>query len=194
MQRTLISEALNVAGHKKYEKGKQHGFAASIGGDIGSFHHNLLAHCAGRNWSLAGGLDKAGRHTGRLDIRNNVVYNWGHRTTDGGAEQVNFVNNYYKPGPGSQVFHVLMPERQLVQAFGPQDYYVAGNVMEGRYGADEPLAGVVEPRNEPIEDFHRRRAVLRIVRRRRSRPTKRTKTCWPTSAATCRRSTTTTSA
>ena len=100
LQRTLISEALNVAGHKNYEKGKQHGYAASIGGDIGSFHHNLLAHCAGRNWSLAGGLDKAGRHTGRLDIRNNVVYNWGHRTTDGGVMQLNFVNNYYKPGAG----------------------------------------------------------------------------------------------
>jgi hypothetical protein len=153
LQRTLISEALNVAGHKNYEKGKQHGYAASIGGDIGSFHHNLLAHCAGRNWSLAGGLDKAGRHTARLDIRNNVVYNWSHRTTDGGAMQVNFVNNYYKPGPASRVFHVLMPERHLVHAFGPQDYYVSGNVMEGRYGPDEPLAGVIAPRSEPIESF-----------------------------------------
>jgi hypothetical protein len=154
LQRTLISEALNVAGHKKYEKGKQHGYAASIGGDIGSFHHNLLAHCAGRNWSLAGGLDKAGRHTARLDIRNNVVYNWSHRTTDGGAMQVNFVNNYYKPGPASRVFHVLMPERHLVQAFGPQEYFVSGNVMEGRYGADERLAGVIAPRNGgSIDEF-----------------------------------------
>jgi hypothetical protein len=142
LQRTLISEALNIAGHSSYGEGKQHGFAASIGGDIGSFHHNLLAHNAGRNWSLAGALDKATRHTGRLDIRNNVVYNWGHRTTDGGAKEVNFVNNYYKPGPASQVFHVLMPERKLVEAFGPQDYYVAGNVMEGHYGADEPYAGI----------------------------------------------------
>jgi hypothetical protein len=153
LQRTLISEALNVAGHKKYEKGKQHGFAASIGGDIGSFHHNLLAHCAGRNWSLAGGLDKASRHTARLDIRNNVVYNWSHRTTDGGARQVNFVNNYYKPGPATRVFHVLMPERHLVEAFGPQDYYAAGNVMEGHYGADDNLAGVVAPRGFSVDDF-----------------------------------------
>ncbi|MGD9634323.1 MAG: polysaccharide lyase family 1 protein, partial [Pirellulales bacterium] len=152
-QRNLISEALNIAGHKNYEKGKQHGYAASIGGDVGSFHHNLLAHCAGRNWSLAGGLDKAGRHTGRLDIRNNVVYNWGHRTTDGGVHELNYVNNYYKPGPASEVFHVLMPERDLVHAFGPQDYYVEGNVMEGHYGADQPLQGVRGQRHEPIEDF-----------------------------------------
>jgi hypothetical protein len=152
-QRNLISEALNIAGHKNYEKGTQHGYAASIGGDIGSFHHNLLAHCAGRNWSLAGGLDKGGRHTGRLDIRNNVVYNWGHRTTDGGVAQLNYVNNYYKPGPASKVFHVLMPERHLVPAFGPQEYYVEGNVMEGHYGADEPLKGVRGQRREPIEEF-----------------------------------------
>ena len=51
---TLISEALNVAGHKNYEKGKGHGYAATIGGNIGSFHHNLLAHCAGRIWSMGG--------------------------------------------------------------------------------------------------------------------------------------------
>jgi hypothetical protein len=152
-QRNLISEALNIAGHKNYEQGKQHGYAASIGGDVGSFHHNLLAHCAGRNWSLAGGLDKGGRHTGRLDIRNNVVYNWGHRTTDGGVAQLNYVNNYYKPGPASDVFHVLMPERHLVAAFGPQEYYVAGNVMEGHYGADKPLDGVRGQRHEPIAEF-----------------------------------------
>jgi hypothetical protein len=153
LQRSLVSEALNVAGHANYAPGTAHGYAASIGGDVGSFHHNLLAHCAGRNWSLAGGLDKAGRHTGDLDIRNNVVYNWGHRTTDGGAKRVNFVNNYYKPGPASQVFHVLKPERNNIAGYGPQDYYVAGNVMEGRYGADESLAGLVEPREEPLSNF-----------------------------------------
>ncbi len=153
LQRTLISEALNVAGHKKYKKGTQHGYAASIGGDIGSFHHNLLAHCAGRNWSLAGGLDKATRHAGRLDIRNNVVYNWSHRTTDGGAREVNFVNNYYKPGRASKVFHVLMAEREAVPSFGPQMYYVDGNVMEGHFDARQKLAGVFERRGEPHENW-----------------------------------------
>ncbi|MCA9236745.1 MAG: hypothetical protein KDA44_14820, partial [Planctomycetales bacterium] len=151
LQRTLISEALNIAGHKKYEAGKQHGYAASIGGDIGSFHHNLLAHCAGRNWSLAGGVDQASVHAGRLDLRNNVVYNWGHRTTDGGAKEVNFVNNYYRPGPASHVFHVLKPQHEL--PFGPQEYYVAGNVMEGRYGADQRYAGVQESRDKPMAEY-----------------------------------------
>lgn len=98
LQRCLISEALNAAGHRKYPEGTQHGYAASIGGMTGSFHHNLLANCAGHNWSLAGGLDKEKRHTGWLDIRNNVVFNWKDRATDGGAARVQFVNNYYKPG------------------------------------------------------------------------------------------------
>ena len=137
LQRTLISEALNVAGHKKYKQGTQHGYAASIGGDIGSFHHNLLAHCAGRNWSLAGGIDQAKVHAGRLDIRNNVVYNWSHRTTDGGARQVNFVNNYYRPGPASKIKTYLNPQFEN-PAFGPQQYYVEGNVMEGVVGPEGP--------------------------------------------------------
>lgn len=151
LQRTLISEALNVAGHKKYKKGTAHGYAASIGGDVGSFHHNLLAHCAGRNWSLAGGVDAAGIHAGRLDIRNNIVYNWRHRTTDGGAKAVNFVNNYYRPGPATRVFHVLKPEHEL--PFGPQEYFVAGNVMEGKYGADHRYAGVAQSKNKPMSEY-----------------------------------------
>src|SRR6185503_15402897 len=131
LQRTLVSEALNEAGHKKYPPGTQHGYAASIGGDIGSFHHNLLAHCAGRNWSLAGGLDKKGFYIGRLDIRNNVVYNWKHRATDGGAHEVNFVNNFYKPGPGTLSFHAL--NAQYGGFPGTQRYFIEGNVMPGYF-------------------------------------------------------------
>jgi len=138
LQRTLISEALNEAGHKKYPPGTQHGYAASIGGDIGSFHHNLLAHCAGRNWSLAGGLDKQHFYTGRLDIRNNVVYNWKHRTTDGGAHQVNFVDNYYRPGPATKFFRAL--NAQYGGFKGTQQYFVAGNVMPGNFDAANQAA------------------------------------------------------
>mgnify|MGYP000886199573 CR=1 FL=1 len=133
LQRTLISEALNAAGHKKYPPGKQHGYAASIGGDVGSFHHNLLAHNAGRNWSMAGGLSKPdNKYAGRLDIRNNVVYNWARRATDGGAHEVNFVNNYYKPGPATKYFYAL--NAQYGGFPGSQRYYFAGNVMPGHFG------------------------------------------------------------
>lgn len=132
LQRTLISEALNVAGHDKYAAGKMHGFGATIGGDIGSFHHNLLAHNYGRNWSIGGGLNGEGFYTGRLDIRNNVVYNWGTRTTDGGANEVNFVNNYYKPGASTKIFVALNAQHEGVGK-GMQRYYFDGNVMPGYF-------------------------------------------------------------
>ncbi|MCS7089511.1 MAG: T9SS C-terminal target domain-containing protein [Verrucomicrobiota bacterium] len=153
LQRTIIAEALNEAGHRKYPPGTRHGYAASIGGMIGSFHHNLLAHCAGRNWSLAGGLNQRGQHTGWLDIRNNVVYNWHHRTTDGGAAKVQFVNNYYKPGPATTWFWILRPERDSVARFGPQEYYVSGNILEGHVRAEQTWGGVRLWPGEPPERY-----------------------------------------
>jgi hypothetical protein len=126
-QRSLISEALNIAGHQNYDPGTSHGYAATVGGDIASLHHNLLAHCEGRNWSLGGGLDASGRYAGKLDIFNNVIYNWRSRTTDGGAHQVNFVNNYYKAGAASTYSRAL--NAQYGGFPGTQQYYFEGNVM-----------------------------------------------------------------
>ncbi len=147
LQRTLISECLNVAGHQNYPAGTAHGYAASIGGDIGSFHHNLLAHCEGRNWSLAGGLDANGNFAGRLDIFNNVVYNWGGRTTDGGAHEVNFVSNYYRPGPASGVFHGLKADYDNFP--GKQQYYCKGNVMPGKFTENEQSKACVQGYGSP---------------------------------------------
>lgn len=132
LQRTMISEPLNDAGHKNYPAGTQHGYAASIGGDVGSFHHNLIAHAEGRSFSLAGGLNDSGFFSGKLDIRNNVVYNFGGRTTDGGANKVNFVNNYYKPGPDSKPTYDLNAQYEDA-ANGMQQYYCAGNSMVGQF-------------------------------------------------------------
>lgn len=131
VQRCIISEALNIADHRKYKPGTGHSFAGSISGDVGSFHHNLLVNCAGRNWSLAGGLDRTGTNlAGRLDIRNNVVYNWHHRTTDGGVRELNFVGNYYLPGSASKNFTLLKPDP------GDPDRgmraFMEGNVIEGK--------------------------------------------------------------
>lgn len=153
LQWSMISEALNEAGHRKYPPGTQHGYAASIGGMTGSFHHNLLAHCAGRNWSLAGGLDASKRHTGWLDIRNNVVFNWKDRTTDGGAARVQFVNNYYKPGPATKTHQAIRPELEWVDRYGPQLYFIQGNVVEGHVDANQKLGGFVAWPEVPIQDY-----------------------------------------
>lgn len=160
VQRCLIAEALNIADHKKYVAGKGHSFAASISGGVGSFHHNLLAHCTGRNWSLAGGLDRGGvKLAGQLDLRNNVVYNWRDRTTDGGVRELNFVNNLYLPGPATKVFTLQKPDP------GDPDrgmrLYMTGNVIEGKpeFDADNwkayvgPADGLAKLRSEtPLYD------------------------------------------
>ena len=130
LQRTLISEALNIADHQNYPSGTGHGYAATIGGDIGSFHHNLLAHNSGRNWSLGGGLDGNGYYAGRLDIFNNVVYNWHSRVTDGGAHNVNFVGNYYKAGAASTVLDYVLSADLEGTGKGTQEYYFHNNVLQ----------------------------------------------------------------
>ncbi|MCF0193481.1 MAG: T9SS C-terminal target domain-containing protein, partial [Prevotella sp.] len=128
-QYSMIAEALGIADHKNYDSGKNHGFAATIGGETGTFSHNYLVDCQGRNWSLGGGLDGAGYYAGRLDIFNNVVYNWGGRATDGGAHEVNFVGNYYKVGPANGTKTLLNAQLEGVGK-GSQSYYVNGNIRQ----------------------------------------------------------------
>ena len=133
LQRTLISEALNIADHPNYETGKAHGFAATIGGDTGSYHHNLLAHNEGRNWSISGGLDGSGAYAGHHDMFNNVCYNWGGRATDGGTHEGNFVANYYKMGPATTQRAILNAQLEGTGS-GSQSYYVSGNIRENLDG------------------------------------------------------------
>ena len=139
LQRTLISEALNIAGHPNYGAGTAHGYAATIGGGqnggLGSsFHHNLLAHNEGRNWSISGGLDGSGAYDGHHDIFNNVVYNWGGRATDGGTHEGQFVGNYYKMGPQTSQTYLLNAQLEGTGT-GTQAYYVSGNVRENKNGS-----------------------------------------------------------
>jgi hypothetical protein len=136
-QRNIISEALNDSYHYNdsdpaHGGTQPHAFAASISGNIGSYHHNLLAHCTQRNWSLAGGLEQDGKHYGgHVDIRNNVVYNWKSKTTDGGCKQVNFVNNYYKPGPVGGVTWLMKPDGDQLGLGDMQRFYIVGNEIVG---------------------------------------------------------------
>ncbi len=132
IQHVMISEPLNVAGHKNYPPGTRHGYSSSTSGNIGSWHHDLLANAEGRNWSLAGGLTGDGNFAGYLDIRNNVVYNWNGRTTDGGVAELDFVNNYYKKGPVGGINTYLNPDHgtNADGSYG-QRYYSSGNTMPG---------------------------------------------------------------
>lgn len=132
-QYNIIAEALGIADHKNYGPGTNHGYAATIDGRIGSWHHNLLANCYGRNWSMGGGMDGSNTAIGQMDIFNNVVYNWGNRTTDGGCHEVNFVNNYYKMGPDTKRTELFIQEYENVGS--PESTwraYVSGNIRENK--------------------------------------------------------------
>jgi hypothetical protein len=90
---------------------------------------------------------------GDFTFANNVLFNWVHRTVDGGDHMsyYNIISNYFKPGPatprGEPITHrILKPESErsktVVDHFGKA--YVAGNIVEGnpRVSADNWDGGV----------------------------------------------------
>lgn len=137
-QWNIIGESLHDSVHYDGDRTgtETHAFAASIGGYTGSYHHNLLINCTGRNWSLAGAMEQdAVTYGGQADIRNNVVYNWMDRTTDGGVRRLNFVNNYYKAGPVSNTnLHVVSMDGNELNTSDMQMMYVSGNIMQNYDG------------------------------------------------------------
>ena len=96
VQWCIVSQALNDAGHSK----GAHGYGGNWGGTNVSFHHNLITQCNSRVPRLGGDTDATTNDY--CDLRNNVFYNWGGFGCYGAeAIDVNFVNNYYKPGPNT---------------------------------------------------------------------------------------------
>ena len=132
-QYNVISEALGITGHKNYADGTNHGYAATIDGRNGSWHHNLLVNCEGRNWSMGGGMDGQNRPIGGLDLFNNVCYNWHNRTTDGNCHAVNFVNNYYKMGADTRKTILFTQDfEDAIAPDGVDQAYIKGNIRENK--------------------------------------------------------------
>jgi pectate lyase len=122
IQWSISSEALNPF---------KHAFGATWGGRNVSFHHNLFASNTARNPSIGWG--------DHVDFRNNVLFNWQHRTIDGGdsTSLVNIVGNTFKPGPaterGELQYRIAKPEvfRTFNERPAPGQWYVAGNTVVG---------------------------------------------------------------
>ena len=129
MQWCIVSESLTNSIHVK----GGHGYGGLWGGSPATFHHNLLAHCNGRNWSVGDAIDGSGTWVSKLDVFNNVVYNYGSRATDGEVHKLNFVNNYYKKGAATTVGHILKLEIKGFGAGTEQAYY-SGNIIEDKNG------------------------------------------------------------
>lgn len=97
VQWCLVGQSLYNAGHSK----GAHGYGGNWGGSGASYHHNLLVHHGSRTPRL--GPRPSTQTDERMDMRNNVIYNWsGNGCYGGEAMKVNIVNNYYKPGPATR--------------------------------------------------------------------------------------------
>lgn len=137
IQNSIFSEALNTY---------HHAFGSTIGGRNSTFYRNLWACNTGRNPSV--GMD------GDFTFVNNVVFNYRHRTVDGGDHnsRFNIINNYFKPGPGTPegaiAYRFLKPESERSKTvkdhFGLA--YVNGNTAEGYPDVSKDnWAGGVQP-------------------------------------------------
>ncbi len=138
IQWSILSEALYNSVHKKGARG----YASQWGGQYASYHHNLLAHNNTRSPRINGA--NTNDVNALVDYRNNVNYNWGSAgacyggewevPTGGGYSHINFVNNYYKSGPGtssSLYFAAPSYNRSGVTPTGYAKWYFSGNYMNG---------------------------------------------------------------
>ncbi len=134
MQWCLVGESLKNSVHGK----GSHGYGGIWGGRNASFHHNMLTCHDSRNCRIDHPQiydNYVETHRGHVDIRNNVIYNWGSNVTYGGeAGWFNLVGNYYKPGPASKDISVFVnldayyEKSGVVYAEAYPDLYVEGNV------------------------------------------------------------------
>ncbi len=122
-----------------------HAFGSTLGGENNMFTRNLWASNSGRNPSIG--------WNGVFNFVNNVVFNWVHRSSDGGdyTAKFNMINNYYKPGPatpkeGNLSHRILKPEagRSKLDHKVYGRVYAEGNVMEGfpEISADNWAGGI----------------------------------------------------
>ena len=133
LQWCIVSESLRNSVHSK----GAHGYGGIWGGKNASFHHNLLAHHDSRNPRLGEEAGKAFALTDLVDLRNNVLYNWGNNSTYGGeAMNVNIINCYYKPGPATvKKERILSIDKnknigdEVYNIWGK--FFIQGNYVEG---------------------------------------------------------------
>ncbi len=145
IQNSIFGEALDTWNHA---------FGSTLGGENCSFMRNLWANNSGRNPSIG--------WNGVFNFVNNTVFNWVHRSIDGGdyTAKYNIINNYFKPGPASKLdapvgHRILKPEsgRSNLDHRVYGKAYVYGNIVEGNEKVTKDnWAGGVQVEDLPDKD------------------------------------------
>lgn len=146
IQNSIFAEALDTYNHS---------FGSTLGGENCTFIGNLWANNTGRNPSIG--------WNGTFNFINNVVYNWRHRSVDGGdyTARFNIINNYFKPGPVTLMDQpvgqrILNPESGRSD-LGYKEFgraFVSGNIMEGNEKVtNDNWAGGVQVEDENDVDL-----------------------------------------
>jgi pectate lyase len=128
----IIGEALKQPFPKEMtdNEDRSHSMGMILGGnpDRCTTHHNLILHNNSRNPRIQGGLH---------DVRNNLVYHW--RSIPAMFSRnprVNFIGNYYKPGPETWRKEAIWTEEKDWVQVGT--IYVKGNRTPRRPSDDLP--------------------------------------------------------
>ena len=105
VQWCILSEGL----YSSFDSKGARSYGSQWGGQYASYHHNLLAHNVSRSPRVNGA--RSHDTVAICDYRNNVIFNWGKSGAVYGGElevnapnaecSINWVNNYYKPGPAT---------------------------------------------------------------------------------------------
>lgn len=130
VQWCIASQSLKNSGHSK----GAHGYGGNWGGSGASYHHNLLADHDSRTPRLG---PRPGTQTDeRMDMRNNVIYNWGGNGCYGGeGMNVNIVNNYYKPGATTRKRSAAIQHRIAAPGIRTVDYCLDKALLATRYNS-----------------------------------------------------------
>ena len=125
VQWCMATQSLVNAGHSK----GAHGYGGNWGGAGASYHHNLLAHHGSRVPRL--GPRPSTQLDERMDLRNNVMYNYAGEGCYGGeAMTVNIVNNYYKPGPATDAISAAKQKRMAKPGIRTFSYCIGSDQLK----------------------------------------------------------------